>query len=375
MEQDAQQKEQLSQKLWLLGYLPQFEAKCYTPLGIEEQRSEMTDVDVLGFRMNDFFRPEKVAVDCKTGKSSAINRAIWLHGLMESLGVDAGFVISKKEVPIDHRQASQPWHISIVKESEIDTFFRLTAGVQRIDLKCLQKDVWARFRRDLPNPSKLAPLLDYRDFFFWGDRGSRSLRYILMETRGAHEFLDPKQKLHHVLVADSIALFCVSLLQVVSSILPITLVTDDKDALDNLLKAHVYGGREVYSYMDRMRAMLVSFSRMNDAATFVASASDSLGLPEWERFLSLVRAAMEFPQRLAPSARLLRVIAMDRIMSDNKVDLATALPELDVKAVQMAADVVAYFCEAGNLDYAFVDRIRGECDAVLLALAEQRSHL
>ncbi len=368
MESDVVLKESLARKLWLLGFLPQFDAKCYTPHGIEKNRHEMTDIDVLGFRMDDLYRAERIAVDCKTGKTSAINRALWLKGLMEERGVSAGFVISRKPIALDHRQAALSWGITLLEEREIDEFFRLTCGVDTVSLKCLEMEQWTHFYRDIPNAGRIEAILDYTNFFFWGDPATRSLRYVLMETRSVRETLTPSQRLHVALVADCACLFAASLLQVVSAIVSVNLVVDDEARLDKLLKVHIYGGRELYDYMNRVRKTVLDLKKAETPALFPTEAADSLSLPEWPAFLSLVRAGLESPREICSAPRILRLIAVDRILARNEVDFRKVLPGCSLRSLQMTADIVGYFCNAAGLHAGFTEAIRGECDRFMLSM-------
>lgn len=370
MELDSVLKESLARKLWLLGFLPQFDAKCYTPHGIEESRREMTDIDVLGFRMDDFFRAQRVAVDCKTGKTSAINRALWLKGLMGERSVSAGFVISRKPIALDHRQATLNWGVTLLEEREVDDYFRLTCGVDTVSLKCLELDNWMRFRRDIPNAGRIKALLDYTTYFFWGDPPTRSLRYVLMETRAVRESLAPTQRLHVALVADCICLFATAFLQVISSILSVNLVVDNETRLDELLKVHIYGGRELYDYMNRVRKTVLDLKRAETPALVAADPGDSLSLPEWPAFLSLVRAALEFPREISHTPRLLRLIAIDRILMEKEVEFGRALPGCSLRSLQMSADMIGYFCTAAGLQSGFTDAIRNECDRFMLSMSK-----
>ena len=368
MELDVTLKESLARKLWLLGFLPQFDAKCYTPYGIEENRHEMTDIDVLGFRMDDFYRAQRVAVDCKTGKTSAINRALWLKGLMEERSVSTGFVISQKPIALDHRQATLNWGVTLLEEREIDDFFRQTCGVDTVSLKCLELEHWLRFRRDVPNANRIKDLLDYINYFFWGDPATRSLRYVLMETRAVRDTLTPTQRLHLALVADCVCLFATSFLQIVSSIISVNLVVDNESRLDELLKVHIYGGRELYDYMNRVRKTVLDLKRAETPALFSTETPDALSLPEWPAFLSLVRAGLEFPREISHTPRLLRLIAIDRLLVGNDVDFRKVLPQCSLRSLQMAADIVGYFCTATGLHPGFAEAIRNECDRFMLSM-------
>ncbi|MCK4783151.1 MAG: hypothetical protein KAV87_05320 [Desulfobacteraceae bacterium] len=373
MERDSRQKAALAKRFWQLGYFVEINARLYTPTGIEVTPKQITDIDILGFRMDDLFRPDRIAVDCKTSDMSPINRAIWLHGIMQDKDIRIGFVISKKKVPVDHRHAALGWGVSIVEESEIQFYFELMTGLKECDLRCLESESWTRLYKDIASKKELSKLLDYILFYYWADPAVRSLRYTLIGCREVAKVLKSDQRLHLALTADCTARFAVSLLQVVSEILAVHLIVDDKETLSDIMKVHIYGGREAYMHINQLHRSLQKLVKNQKGQDLFGDNRDNdLTLPEWDMFLSVVRAGLEHPRALALVPRILRFIAIDRILCGSEIPAIEAVSGSTKLAVQIASDIVSYFCRGASLEDGILQAIRAECDVDILSSEELR---
>jgi hypothetical protein len=368
VQRDAEQKERMAERLWQLGFFPQFNALAYTPRAVEDIPREITDLDVLATRLSDTGRIERAVVDCKTGNASPINRALWLSGLMNHRQIHVGYVVSRRDIPEDHRRSALEWGVHCLAEAEINEYFRIACGVESQELQCLRLERWDALWKNLPSKTPLKNILQYSKYYYWGDSPERRIRYCLMEARACRKTLKVSQLLHRVFVCDLAALFSLALLEMLASTLPVYQVEDDKEKLDNMLRAQLYGGREVYMYMARLREVAMSILQQKDADLYSASeqADGGLALPEWSTFLSLYRAISEHPRSYRDVPRLLRLIAIDSMLAKEEIDPHLAIARADLRTYQFASDCAEYFCTAAQLESGFSEEIKGLCDDLLV---------
>lgn len=105
-------------------WLPQLEVDV-TPLGGVSPKSILvTDMDVYVSVPDLFSGFRTVIFDCKTKKGeSAVNRCLWLSGLMNRVNADHGFCILKKNsIQVDHRLFATSVNVILIEDQEFDTY-------------------------------------------------------------------------------------------------------------------------------------------------------------------------------------------------------------------------------------------------------------
>lgn len=367
---DIEQKLMLMQLLWAWEYMPHLEVKLSHPEGSLPQRYELTDVDVFGVGITPDFSPEIIVGDCKTLKSvSAINRAFWLKGVMEYLKAKRGYLILRTRGAIteDHKLGAKSIGITLMSENEFQVFHsKLLRKQFPLGMRLFQESSWQYFEQNIASIGAAKRLNEYRKYQYWLDTPSRALRYCLFETREINETIDPRQKLQRALVLDMLTLFSVAFMNMVCHLFHIYLVPEKKDELDSYLKAYVYGGRETYNQINRLRRELQSLA--NYYSNDNRDSFGDLSLPEWDRFLQLFRTVVEEPAYFREVPRFLRFILFERLLyNDGQIPIREALPSISTYTVKFAIDLSDYFLRATKLH----DKLwRSISDLMLSALVE-----
>src|SRR5271154_5661474 len=104
MIKDRDQKQKALKLSVANRWFPQMEVDVHAGGGLSEKSPLVTDLDVLSSIPDEFRGFRSVVFDCKTkARESAVNRALWLSGVLNRMGADQGFCILKKEaLELDH---------------------------------------------------------------------------------------------------------------------------------------------------------------------------------------------------------------------------------------------------------------------------------
>lgn len=378
MEKDALQKRRLGELFWSWGYLTHYNVKLFDPRSAGSAREELTDVDVLGHKVSPNLHEERVCGDCRTLKGmSPINRAFWQRGVMDYLRISRGYIVVRKPPTENHKQTAHDLGITLFDDQTFDIYRSKLGLIPKLDtMKMFKKESWDYFQNNIPSRQGLSSLLSYRYYGYWTDRPNRALRFTLMEVFGARDKLDEKQKHHIALVLDSATHFSSSFLSMIAELFQIHAVTDNKELLDDYLKAYIYGGREVYAHLNQITKKLIQLKQGDQNTLYKEEEGKErptdLSLPEWDTFLQLYRTLLEAPGIAVEVPRILRFALFERILYNNdSVKLMDAIPNITTHAVKLSADVVTYFLKASQLLQKFGKDIITVLDDLLLSLKKE----
>jgi hypothetical protein len=379
VEKDVLQKERLAKLFWSWGYLTHFNVKLFDPRSAGGVREQLTDVDVLGHKVSPNLHEERVCGDCRTLKGmSSINRAFWQRGVMDYLRISRGYIVVRKPATESHKQTARELGITLLDDQTFDIYCSKLGLLPGLDtMNMFKRKSWDYFQSNIPSYQSLASLLSYWDYSYWTDRPNRALRLTLMEVFGARDKLEEKQKHHCALVLDSATHFSSSILSMIAELFQIHSITDNKELLDDYLKAYIYGGREVYAHLNQITRKLIELKKDNQKTLYkendTSERPTSLSLPEWDKFLQLYRTLLEAPAVAVEVPRILRFALFERILYNNEsVGLRHAIPSITTHGVKLAADVITYFLSASQLLQKFGKGIITVLDELLLSLQKEQ---
>jgi hypothetical protein len=373
MEHDIQQKVGLVKLFWHWGYVPDIDVKLFHALGTAKKRLELTDVDVLGFKIDPELRPQRIAGDCKTKKgTSSINRSFWLSGIMNHLAIERGFVVLSKNIEIDHKIASQHLGITLLNENE---FRVLTDALLPPEfphqMNLFNADIWQKFLTEAQSQHSVEQLWGYRRNKYWQDTPQEGLRYTLMETRKHRKSFEQKNRILNTIFVDVMTAFSMSLSQMLSEIFQVYLISNQKEALDHQMKVYVYGGRGTYDHLNNLTRLLMElrFKLQEGSKIEPQIPNDALALPEWEHFIQVFRTALDAPSQFFAVPRLLRYVLFERMLTpSSSVDVLEAIPNLSNLSVKLTLDLLEYFSAATQIPEEVWRPIRDILDKILLRI-------
>lgn len=343
MIKDTHQKDLVCRHFAAQNYYVQPEVPVFHTGGIHGRKKFITDVDVLALRAGSDLRWELVLADCKTLKGqSPANRVLWLRGLIEHFSASSGIIIlqRKQSIESDHKLFAASLRINLIDEDEFERYDRAiiypegSAGypisIESINELRLTHD---RYR-------KLRDFCEYIYGFVWNeDNRFEMLRKVIGEAQAISQEIDPEKKEHLALVLDAAGVFAIGLAECVGTIFNQYLQPDTLNKLDDALKVVIWGGRDQYDFINKLRNDLIL------AKGRKPRPEEALSLPAWEDFLHLVRSMLENPRLSFSVPQLLRKSAININHGD---DFLADVNKDNLLLVKYGMLTVNYFCKAAK---------------------------
>lgn len=293
------------------GLVPFMEVTVHYEVDTGPAPSEMTDVDVLAIRPADAAPLKRIIFDCKTLRTSPINRALWAKGLASFISADESFVILSKPAPEAHRLAGGVIDVRLFSEEIFDIYALSVNPDYGIKNSYIEgPDAWdslssvgekyPNLRNHLRQLQSSGPLI--KDSAL----GIRALISSLKRVQGE---LDPEKSEHRSMYL----LTCMQLLLFFSELVRIFLNVFDpavgKEKFEQTLRHYIWGGRENYEIRQRLKDAAAA-RRGADAAAF--------DLPGWETFLEVFRGLLDAPTLVGSSCLPLQDLAFRELSVVNK---------------------------------------------------------
>ena len=192
---------------------------------------------------------------------------------------------------------------------------------------------------------------------YWMIEGpSEACRKTLGALRALHGELDPAQPSHVAFFLDLCSLFARALAIVVCRVFKAYLHPSSQADLSSALLLMLYGGREAYQYRNDLYKLVKSRDGEN--------AIPDLSLPEWERFLRLVRQLLDSPLSVQRVPLILREVAFATLNGDPEMAFAKTLCSESPQGARFALLIPGYLARAALLPPDFV----GIADNALIRL-------
>jgi hypothetical protein len=283
-------------------WLPQLEVDV-SPVGaLASSATLVTDLDVLASIPDRFVGFQTAVFDCKTGRrESAVNRSIWLAGILDRMKAQQGFCILKNQnIALDHRLMANKIRVIVLDEKEFELYAEATCeGFGRINSAVENMANWETlFNLTMRYPKLESALRFTRSHYWMIEDSAESCRKTIAGLRAVQPELDPSKPEHVALFLEFCTLFARSLAVLACELFKAYLHPSTKEQLSEPLLIRMYGGREAYEYRNTLFRMLKS-----EATT---DGEKELALPEWERFVQLVRQVLESPRQAQDVPLLLR---------------------------------------------------------------------
>ena len=346
MIKDRDQKGKALQFCLTHRWFPQLELEVAARAALGSKVATVTDLDVYASIPDQFAGYRSVVFDCKTkAKESAINRSLWLMGVMERMDADQGFCILKKGGPInmDHRLMAGKRGVILLAEDEFDLYANVVQGpASASDSHVGRMDSWDAFN-DIPNRFvRLRDSVLYARASYWMiEDATEGCRKTLAVLRSLSAELDPAQRSHVALFMDLCALFARSMALVVCQLFKAYLHPASSNDLSEALLVMLYGGREAYQHRNELYKLVKA--RGGDAQV------PDLSLPEWDRFLRLARQLLDAPVAVQHIPLILREVGFAINNGDNTFAFAKSLCLESPQAARFSVLITDYLAKAARL--------------------------
>ncbi|MBS3974142.1 MAG: hypothetical protein KGZ89_04670 [Actinobacteria bacterium] len=337
-------------------WYPFIEADIIYKEGISKSRKLITDLDVIAFFPSPFGKLVPIIGDCKTLKNqSPISRALWMRGLMDLLGAHQGLVVLEKSIENDHKLAANQLSVNLISGRDFDIYTKCTSEKYRdINSALCIEEHWSKYFAIPTRFPMLKPALEYTKREFWNEKGANiRLRHILALIKNIKSELNPDNQEHIALFLDLVSFFAIAINEIVYSIFNQYLIPSTKEQLSEELKVLIWGGIENYSYWDELRKMILTQNNI--------TVTSDLSLPEWNRFLQLIRGFLEEPYATTLSPLLLKEVAFEYFADKTvlgSLNNARRLAKSNPQSSKFAILTAEYICKASKAPPEFLDIVR-----------------
>lgn len=188
-EKDFELKAGIRKILWAQGYSTRLDvllAYNRDPRGKSNLgKAGLTDLDVLGVRLDPGFRVHKVIADCKTSAGQVPERLFWLAGVSKFFGSDANLLVRSQKIPEHAPALAKSLEITLVGPDD----FKILDNTYVSSSTQLSAKAWKDFfSAELLGevldhlerlPASLAPVNRYRETGYWMEEPYRQLQKVV----------------------------------------------------------------------------------------------------------------------------------------------------------------------------------------------------
>ena len=307
MLKDRDQKQKALRYAAAKRWFPQLEVDVRPTQQLGKKVTPVTDLDVLACIPDDFRGFRLVVFDCKTkAKESAVNRSLWLRGVLDRVRAEVGICIMRKNaIEPDHKLMATSLDIILLAENEFDLYANATSEHYcNTDAHIADIESWERLYSIGARYPKLNPAMEFGRSTYWMlEDAFSSCRRTLAHLREVRAELDPAKTDHVGVVCDFAALFARSIAVLCSYLFKAYLHPGRQQDLEEAVKLLMYGGRESYEHRNQLYRLLREH-KIPDAER------DDLGLPEWPRLIKLVRQLLDAPVDVSRSPLIVRELSL-----------------------------------------------------------------
>lgn len=351
MLKDRDQKQRALRFAVAKRWLPQLEIDVSPPSGVSKKALLVTDIDVFASIPDLFQGFRTVIFDCKTKRGeSAVNRCLWLSGLMNRMNADHGFCILKKNsLEADHRSFAINIGVVLLEDQEFNIYADAMAQeYSSISAASCSINLWEDVYGSFKNYPGLVEAATFLRSSYWmiGDSAEACRKCLSMLLR-VHTELDPKKPSHCAFFFEFCSIFSRSLVIVITGVFNAYLQPAKQDDLSEALLIKLYGGRDAYEHRNSLFKWANAQQRKD--------SGNNLGLPEWTRFVQLARQMLDSPEQAQMVPLILRETGFNYFLKSGSSPFVKQLLSETPHGGKFALLVAGYLCKAAKLPPEFAD--------------------
>lgn len=361
LDKDIHQKEMAIRFCLVNSMVPFLEVNVHNYRELSDTSTLITDIDVLGVRLDSTGRPRKVIFDCKTlGKTSPINRAFWAAGLMQFVSCNEAFIVLRKKASEAHRLSAKQIGVHLFDERQ----FRNYAESCSIDFSldyCYSSNInsWVELFSSASGNKNLEQFLNFlnselpieEDFV----KGVRKFLAALNKIKGE---LDPDKPKHRAVFFYALSVFMYLMSQVVHDLRNIVDFETEAPAFEKLIKYYIWGGRDSFILRNKITEL---FSNTNEAASGTEPE-----LKNWPEFMELTRKLLDAPDDILKCIGPIREISFMNISerSIEKDQFNSSNINSNKRTRQFTVSTARYLVDAVKLPREFNQALEASFDSL-----------
>lgn len=356
---DLDLKMRMQRLLWLLGYYTRIGVKLASyppPKGKKESVQsalELTDVDVLGIKVDADLSSIRTLVDCTTKKSgSPIGRAFWLRGLMHFFHATRGYAVLARTIPPHERTIAAELGVTLMDEQDVHMMEeRHSMSEHTVPPHIGSREAHLYFESNLSTlAGSLMPVVEFRQRQFWLQKPGRALLNTIFLPQRLNEELNPSQKFHRALVVDVFTLFCLSAITMCEHLLA-TAPRDLRAGVRMYLFGGAMGIQTRESLLSDMRELLERLP--GQKPMFIREELTSrlqLDPPFLNELLERTVRLLNKPSKAKDILRYLQVALMEQVLYGGPSVQEVFGEEYSEVTLKFVKDLARFYEEAADLD-------------------------
>lgn len=358
-DKDIHQKEMAIRYCLVNEMIPFLEVNIQNYRELSDTSTLITDIDVLGVKVESAGKPQKVVFDCKTlGKTSPINRAFWASGLMKFTDCSEAFVILRKKAPEAHRLSARQINVHLFDEQQFTSYAESSSLDFRLDYSYSTNiSNWIELFATAEGNSKLEQFLQFLNNDIPSEKdvvkGFRKFLVALDKVKGE---LDPEKSKHKAIFNYSLSIFMYLMSKIIHDLRGVVDYEVNEENYGKLMKYYIWGGRDSFLLKNRMTELFSSSTN--------STAVSEPEIKNWSAYLELTRKMLDSPSDIQKCVFPIREVSFMNIISrSSNKDHFTSVYLSDNKRVrQFSSSAAKYLVDAVRLPKEFSAQLEGTFD-------------
>lgn len=346
LDKDLHQKEQAIRFCLVNMMTPFLEVNVQNFRELSDVNTIITDIDVLGVKIDSTGRPRRVIFDCKTlGKTSPINRAFWAAGLMRFSFCDEAFIILRKKASEAHRLSAKQISVHLFDELQFKNYAESCSIDFNLDY-CHSTYIhnWLNIFQITSGNSNLENFSNFLNNEVPIEKDAvKSLRKLLAALTKIKGELDPEKPKHQALFLFTLATFAYLMAQITHDLRNIIDYDMSEPIFEKILKYYIWGGRDSFMLRSRLSEL---FSSQKDN-----NLHSEPELKNWSDFTELTRKLLNSPNDIQACILPARELAFICVVVPNplKEAFTASLIEKNKRIRQFTVAMAKYLVNSTKL--------------------------
>jgi hypothetical protein len=312
-------------------------------------RGGLTDLDVLGIKLDDGFRVHSVVADCKTSRTQIPERIFWLTGVGKFFGSDQNIIVRSQSIPEHAYILARSMNVSMIGPNDlaiVENTYLSNPEVEGSDMKRFfsAELVDEAYERLLRLPQSLEYPRRYRESGYWMDQPNLRLQRVIVALQ--HIARDGSQgPIFHLAFADFVWLYVFALWSACQS-----LVSNRISAIEDGLMLYVSGGDTGLASLQRTQRAFEVLARR----AHIPDVNLPLTPPYFRDLAELVTRLIRRPRATAQMARRAEWALMAQMVGGLPPQ-STSPSRDDELADKLLGDVAHFLVRSSGLSRGFAD--------------------
>lgn len=309
----------------------------------------LTDLDVLGMRLDPGFRIHTVVADCKTASGQVPERLFWLSGVGKFFGSDSNLLVRSQPIPDHAPPLARSLDIALVGPDDLAILTNIYVSPLDRSLPQVWKvffspellgEVLSRLSR---LPSTLTRVERYRETGYWMEEPYRrlqqifiALQYMAKEGSNGPTF--------HLVFADFVWLYVIALWEACEAINAMGLAR-----LERGLEIYISGNEAGMRNMQRMKQSFETLARqINEDINL------SILPPYFKSLLEVIARCIRRPDAVSKMARRAEWLVVGQMVG-NLGAPPWQFTDDDLIASKLLGDVARFMVQESGLKQSFLE--------------------